>query len=152
MRATAGQGRGCVPTIKIELNYAPLRRPPLMLPVSSFVAEATQRQPEVAQLACVSIVETAAEKLVSLTRRTAMEMAGLSRDPDPALVRHIYDLHMMRDLIDPAEVAALARGIAESDARQFAQPVSRLRGRHRRRDAQGTRCPAHRSFASAPIR
>ena len=72
-----------------------------------------------AQLACVSIVETAAEKLVSLTRRTAMELAGASRDPDPTLVRHIYDLHMMRDLIDPAEVAALARDIAETDARQF---------------------------------
>ena len=115
-----GAGEGLRPAIKIELNYAPLRRPPLMLPVSSFVAEATQRQPEVAQLACVGIVETAAEKLVSLTRRTAMEMAGLSRDADPALVRHIYDLHMMRDLIDPAEVAVLARSIAESDARQFA--------------------------------
>ena len=51
-----------------------------------------------AQIACVSVVETAAEKLVALTRRTAMEMAGLSRDPDPTLVRHIYDLHMMRGI------------------------------------------------------
>jgi hypothetical protein len=65
-----------------------------MLPVSSFVAEATNRQPEVPQLACVGLTETAAEKLVSLTRRTAMEMAGASRDPDPTLVRHIYDLHL----------------------------------------------------------
>ena len=110
----SGAGEGLRPAIKVELNYAPLRRPPPMLPVSSFVAEAMQRPPEVAQLACVGIVETAAEKLVSLTRRTAMEMAGASRDPDPTLVRHIYDLHMMRDLIDPVEVAALARAIAES--------------------------------------
>ena len=44
----------------------------------------------------MSVTETAAEKLVALTRRTAMELAGLSRDPDPTLVRHIYDLHMMR--------------------------------------------------------
>ena len=116
----SGAGEGLRSAIKVELNYAPLRRPPVMLPVSSFVAEATKRPPEVAQLACVGIVETAAEKLVSLTRRTAMEMAGASRDPDPTLVRQIYDLHMMRDLIDPAEVAALARAIAESDARQFA--------------------------------
>jgi hypothetical protein len=28
----------------------------------------------------------AAEKVVSLTRRTAMEMAGATRDPDPTLV------------------------------------------------------------------
>jgi hypothetical protein len=31
-----------------------------------------------------------------LTRRTAMDLAGASRGPDPALVRHICDLHMMR--------------------------------------------------------
>lgn len=116
----SGAGEGLRPVIKVEINYAPLRRPTRMLPVSSFVAEATNRQPEVAQLACVSLAETAAEKLVSLTRRTAMEMAGASRDPDPTLVRHIYDLHMMRALIEPADIAALARLIAETDAQEFA--------------------------------
>ncbi len=111
---------GLRPTIKVELNYAPLRRPAVLLPVSSFVAEATGRAPEVPQLACVGIAQTAAEKLVSLTRRTAMEMAGASRDPDPTLVRHIYDLHMMRKHIDPDGVAMLARAIAETDADEFA--------------------------------
>jgi Nucleotidyl transferase AbiEii toxin, Type IV TA system len=115
-----GVGEGLRPAIKVELNYAPLRRPALMLPVSSFVAEATGRPPEVAQIACVSLAETAAEKLVSLTRRTAMEMAGASRDPDPTLVRHIYDLHMMRTLVERAEIAARARVIAETDAQEFA--------------------------------
>ena len=79
-RSDSGAGEGLRPAIKVELNYAPLRRPAVMLPVSSFVAEASTLAPEVAQLACVSIVQTAAEKLVSLTRRTAMEMAGASRD------------------------------------------------------------------------
>ncbi|WP_158920958.1 nucleotidyl transferase AbiEii/AbiGii toxin family protein [Acidisphaera sp. S103] len=115
-----GAGEGLRPAIKVEVNYALLRRPALMLQVSSFVAEATNRQPEVAQLACVSLAQTAAEKLVSLTRRTAMEMAGASRDPDPTLVRHIYDLHMMRALVEPADIAALARVIAETDAEEFA--------------------------------
>ena len=116
----SGAGEGLRPSIKVELNYAPLRRRIVMLPVSSFVAEATRRTPEVLQLACVSVAETAAEKLVSLTRRTAMEMAGVSRDPDPTLVRHIYDLHMMRSLIEPTEIAILARAIAETDAQEFA--------------------------------
>ena len=71
-------------------------------------------------IACVSVVQTAAEKLVSLTRRTAMEMAGASRDPDPTLVRHVYDLHMIRALVDPAIVADLARAIAAADAQEFA--------------------------------
>ena len=37
----------------------------------------------------------------------------------PTPVRHIYDLHMLRDLVDPAEVATLARAIAEADAQEF---------------------------------
>lgn len=119
-RSECGAGEGLRPTIMIELNYSPLRRPRLNLPVSSFVAEATRRAPEVVQLACVGLVETAAEKLVSLTRRTAMEMAGASREPDPTLVRHIYDLHMMRALVRPQDIAALAREIAVTDAKEFA--------------------------------
>jgi len=118
-----GEGRagaGLRPAIKVELNYAPLRQPAVTLPVRSFVAEALNRPPEMTGIACVSIVQTAAEKLVSLTRRTAMEMAGASRDPDPTLVRHIYDLHMMRALVDPAIVADLARAIAAADAQEFA--------------------------------
>ena len=115
----SGAGEGLRPTIQIELTYAPMRLAPVTLPVSSFMAEAHGQPPEVAQLSCVSITETAAEKLVALTRRIAMELAGLSRDPDPTLVRHIYDLHMMRDLIDPGQVAALAGDIAAADAKEF---------------------------------
>ena len=117
--SVSGAGEGLRPTIKVELNYAPLRRGTVTQPVRSFVAEAMDRQPELPAVACVSIVETAAEKLVSLTRRTAMEMAGAGRDPDPALIRHVYDLHMMRELVDPTTVANLARHIAETDAQQF---------------------------------
>jgi hypothetical protein len=79
--ADSGAGEGLRPTIQIELTYAPLRQAPVTLPVSSFMAEAHSRPPEVAQIPCVSVTETAAEKLVALTRRIAMELAGLSRDP-----------------------------------------------------------------------
>ncbi len=107
------------PTIQIELNYAALRRPSVGLPVASFIAEAFGRSPEIPAIDCMSVAETAAEKLVSLTRRTAMELAGLSRDPDPALVRHIYDLHVTRAHYDPQEVVELARGIMPQDAAEF---------------------------------
>ena len=93
-RAKAGQGRGCAPRSRSSSTMRPCAGQRVMLPVSSFVAEATRRPPEVPQLACVSIVETAAEKLVSLTRRTAMEMAGASRDPDPTLgAPHLRSAH-----------------------------------------------------------
>lgn len=116
----AGAEQGLRPAIQVELNHTTLRRAPVLLPVSSFVAEAMNRAPEVPAIACASLAETTAEKLVSLTRRTAMELAGASRAPDPALVRHIYDLHMMREHLDMAVVAALARDIADNDALQFA--------------------------------
>ncbi len=108
------------PTIQVELTYAPLRLDAVRLPVASFVAEALGREPEVPAVECVAITETAAEKLVALTRRTAMRIAGLSRDDDPALVRHIYDLHVLREHYDPATVADLASRIIRQDADTFA--------------------------------
>jgi hypothetical protein len=112
-------GQSPRPTIQIELTYAPMRLPPVTCSISSFVAEAFNRPAEVPAIPCVSLTETAAEKLVALTRRIAMELAGLSRDPDPTLIRHVYDLHMMRGHVDPAGVAALARDIASADAAEF---------------------------------
>jgi hypothetical protein len=81
--------RSLRPTIQVGLNFAMLREATISLPVASFVAEAFSRPPEIASIDCVSVPETAAEKLVSLTRRTAMQIAGISREPDPTLVhRH----------------------------------------------------------------
>ena len=107
------------PTIQVELNFARLREATISLPVASFVAEAFSRPPEIASIDCVSVPETAAEKLVSLTRRTAMQIAGISRDPDPTLVRHIYDLHMIRGHYSAESVARLAKQIIPLDAEEF---------------------------------
>ena len=66
-------------------------------------------------------------------------------------MRHIYDLHMMRDLIEPAEVAALARVIAETDAQEFASQYPAYAvdiAGETRKALDGT---AHRSHASTPL-
>lgn len=112
-------GASLRPTIQIELSYATLRLPSVSLPAASFVAEAFGHLPEVPTIDCVNITETAAEKIVALTRRTAMELAGLSRAPDPTLVRHIYDLHLIRDHIDRARAIELARLVSVQDAKDF---------------------------------
>lgn len=115
----AGEDLTLRPTIQVEMTHASLRLASVDKPVSSFVAEALSHPPEVASIPCVSLTETAAEKFVSLTRRTAMERAGLSRAPDPTLVRHIYDLHAMRENIDIEQLARLVSLIAASDAEEF---------------------------------
>jgi hypothetical protein len=60
------------------------------------VAEALRLPPEIASIAFVSILETAADKFVGLTRRAGAELAGLD-EPDPTLVRHLHDLHALRE-------------------------------------------------------
>jgi predicted nucleotidyltransferase component of viral defense system len=110
------QGNGLRPDVQIETSVWPLRRDAVDKPVSSFVEEAYGRTPEVQNIACSSVLETAAEKLVALTWRAGSELAGLREERDPTLVRHIYDLHMTRDQYDAAETAALAHEVMKADA------------------------------------
>ena len=114
------RGQGVLrPEIKIEVAVWPLSRPAVPLPVASFVSEALRQPAEVANIGCVSITQTAAEKFVALTRRTAAELAEAAGPRDPTLARHIYDLHIIRDHFDVAEVAALARKVVRQDAEVF---------------------------------
>jgi predicted nucleotidyltransferase component of viral defense system len=113
-------GQGALrPEIKIETSVWPMRRPSSELPVKSFIAEALKRPPEVPGIACAAIAEAAAEKFVALTRRAGAEFAGVQREHDPTLVRHIYDLHVIGEHYDPAEVTALAREVMQSDAETY---------------------------------
>jgi Nucleotidyl transferase AbiEii toxin, Type IV TA system len=104
-----------------ESRYSvwPLRRAPIELPVISFLAEAFKRPPEVPAIACAAIEETAAEKFVALTRRAGAVLAGAQSERDPTLVRHIYDLHAIREHYEAADVAALACKIMHSDAETY---------------------------------
>lgn len=114
----AGEGT-LRPEIQIETAVWPLRRPAIELPVISFLAEAFQGPPEVATIPCVALVETVAEKFVALTRRAGAELADAGGPRDPTLVRHVYDLHMIRAHYDLAEVALLAREIMLADAAAY---------------------------------
>jgi predicted nucleotidyltransferase component of viral defense system len=111
------EGKGVLrPQIQIETSVWPMHRPAVDLPVRSFVAEAYEQEPEVSGIACTNVVESAAEKLVALTRRAGAELGGLRKHRDSALVRHIYDLHEITSHHDAADVAALAREVMIDDA------------------------------------
>jgi Nucleotidyl transferase AbiEii toxin, Type IV TA system len=77
-------------------------------------------------MACVSILETAADKFVGLTRRAGAELAGLD-EPDPTLVRHLHDLHALRGHYDPSDVAALAREVMLADAEAYGNQLPAYR-------------------------
>jgi predicted nucleotidyltransferase component of viral defense system len=111
------EGKGILrPDVLIETSVWPLRRDAVEKPVISFIAEAHGQEPEVPRIACSSLLETAAEKLVGLTWRAGSELAGLRDMRDPTLIRHIYDLHVIRDHYDAAEVATLALDVMKADA------------------------------------
>jgi predicted nucleotidyltransferase component of viral defense system len=111
------EGKGILrPDVQIETSVWPLRREAVEKSVISYIAEAYGQEPEVPKIACSSILETAAEKLVGLTWRAGSELVGLRHVRDPTLVRHIYDLHVIRDHYDAAEVAALALDVMKADA------------------------------------
>jgi predicted nucleotidyltransferase component of viral defense system len=114
------RGEGALrPEIQIELAPWPLRQSSVDLPVSSFVAEAFQRPPEVERIACVTVTQTAAEKFVALTRRVAAQLTKPDEQQDPTLVRHLYDLYAIREHYDLGDVFTLVQQVIPHDAEAF---------------------------------
>lgn len=95
------------PEIKIEIAAFPICRAPETLSVASFIAEANGAAPEAADVACVRLVETAADKFVALARRAGFAFTGLG-ERDHTLVRHVYDLARMDGNYDVDDAAAIA--------------------------------------------
>ena len=107
------------PEIQIETAFWPIRLQTESRAVASFIAEANGLPAEVPSISCIAITETAAEKFVALTRRAGGELADAGGPRDATLVRHIYDLYMLRDHFDMADVVSLAKEIMVADARDF---------------------------------
>ena len=125
---TTGEG-ALRPTIQIETASWPLRRPAVELPVISFVAEALQRPPEVASMACVSILETAADKFVGLTRRAAVA-PGAKCGIKPTPVGQTAYGHAMR----PATSLANSGGTLEPHPLADIRPIAGIKPPHLRPD------------------
>jgi predicted nucleotidyltransferase component of viral defense system len=113
-------GEGALrPEIQIETAVWPLRLPSVERSVTSFWAEAFKQPQEVPSIPCVALVETVAEKFVALTRRAGAELADAGGPRDRTLVRHVYDLHVVRSHYDPAAVMALTREIIRADVEAY---------------------------------
>ncbi len=108
--------------IQLELTESELLQPASYHPVSSFYADVINKVPEVEQFACVSLVSTAAEKLVSLLRRTAVATRYAERQDDDQLIRHAYDLYQIKtELANKAEFKQLLDAVIATDVTQFGE-------------------------------
>lgn len=104
--------------VQIELAEFPLRTRPVERSVASLVARAMRAPPEIPSMLCVSLEETMADKVVGFTRRVS-NVVNADREPRSALMRHLYDVHMLAPHVDGAVVAELAAAIAEQERREY---------------------------------
>ena len=108
------------PHIQLELMASELRCPPVTCPISSFVAQAKGDAPEVAAMPCIDVTETSAEKIISLTRRIAVDLeSNGTRAFDKTIIRHVYDLHAIAAAIDVGLAIRLYRDLVAGDIEQY---------------------------------
>ncbi|MCW5590200.1 MAG: nucleotidyl transferase AbiEii/AbiGii toxin family protein [Legionellales bacterium] len=91
------------PHIQLEFTLASHRLPTEVKSISSLVDVAFPDPKNISKnIHCISIIETAAEKWVALTRRIAAISRGHD-SMDETLVRHLYDLQSITSQTDMAE-------------------------------------------------
>ena len=99
---TFTQAKVLRPHIKLEVTFEPPTTPFETRSLQSFVAQANQQEPEVTSIACISPLETAADKLSALTWRVLARDRSQPND-DPTLVRHLHDLVALEETMNEAD-------------------------------------------------
>lgn len=103
------------PHIQIEMTVANTQMEPTSLPAASLLNQLSKSNPEVPSIACMPILENAANKLSALTWRIP-DRIRRSQDDDPSVVRHIYDLAILKELvINKSKFATLVKHCIKND-------------------------------------
>lgn len=85
------------PHLQLDFSYTQVKVKPEERPISSFIAEYSNAGPE-ASILCLTPLETAAEKFSALLWRVNKRNRDDEQD-DPAMIRHLHDLYMLRDYV-----------------------------------------------------
>jgi Nucleotidyl transferase AbiEii toxin, Type IV TA system len=72
--------------------------PPKILPLSSLVAQFQQQPAEISGFPCISLAETAADKIAAFTWRIFDRLPD-DAHYDPRTIRHLHDLAYLADYI-----------------------------------------------------
>ena len=89
------QDQSLRPHIKVELIFSPVTLETQIKPVQSIADLFLHNANGVFNIVCISSIETAAEKLSALLWRTLYS----KQDFDPTLLRHLYDLASLKELL-----------------------------------------------------
>lgn len=103
------------PFIKLECIESALLETPEPKSIQSIYAEALRSDIEVENMKCAAVIETQAEKLLSMIRRTASVARNHERDDDETLIRHIYDTYHIQQA-QPANIESLSKLVTSAIA------------------------------------
>ena len=108
------------PNILLQITEFPLLQTKLPKSIASMYAQVADLPHEVTSINCVSLASIAAEKVVAILRRTALEESSQSTHHDDRLIRHVYDLHLMNEhLPEYQEMQDLIDEVIEMDIYQY---------------------------------
>jgi hypothetical protein len=113
--------------VQLELNYTSLSLPQVNRGIGLLFDELSgvNTRP-VFHTPCIDLTEAVVEKLVSFPRRLAMYLEDGTRKLDPALIRHLYDVHEVVSghpslIADHPQLKELMLSAMEKDAKDFAR-------------------------------
>ena len=113
---------GLRPHLQLEVTFSNPATAAERRPIASFVGRARREEPEIPEIACVSPVETAADKLSALTWRVLTRQRE-NPDDDPTMIRHLHDLAALEaTVIGNAGFAPLFLRTAGEDAGRGSPP------------------------------
>lgn len=109
------------PFIKLEFIESPVLLEPEKRAIGSIYADIMKEPSEVKSIHCATIIETQAEKIVSMLRRTASFARDNQRADDETLIRHIYDTYHIQQSNPSSidELMTLIRQIIEIDVQRY---------------------------------
>ena len=82
-------------SLKLELVESIVYEPVCQFPVCSIYAKKMDEYPEINSTECANIESIIVEKLIALLWRTSAIFQGKDVEDDEALVRHLYDIHLV---------------------------------------------------------
>lgn len=109
------------PEIKVEFTTATTALPPQLLTATTLIGDLLPEHSFPVEVVCLSLEETAAEKVVSFLRRNLPSFREQTGQYEGQLVRHIYDVHMLSQSgIDLSLARESVHFAYTSDAQRYA--------------------------------